>query len=39
MTDPRRATLSVVVLTLDEERNLARCLRSVAWADERIFDM
>ncbi len=30
------ATLSVVTITLNEERNLERCLRSVAWADERI---
>jgi glycosyltransferase involved in cell wall biosynthesis len=28
--------LSVVVITLNEEANIARCLRSVAWADERI---
>ncbi len=30
------ATLSVVTITLNEERNLERCLRSVGWADERI---
>ncbi|HTK83088.1 MAG TPA: glycosyltransferase family 2 protein [Bacteroidota bacterium] len=26
--------LSVIVVTLNEERNIARCLKSVAWADE-----
>jgi glycosyltransferase involved in cell wall biosynthesis len=26
--------VSVIVLTLDEERNIARCLESVRWADE-----
>jgi glycosyltransferase involved in cell wall biosynthesis len=30
------ATLSVVTITLNEERNIARCLRSVAWADETV---
>ncbi len=29
-----REPLSVAIITLDEERNLARCLGSVAWADE-----
>lgn len=29
-------SLSVVVITRNEEANLARCLLSVAWADERI---
>ncbi len=29
-----RATLSVVVITLNEERNLCDCLASVRWADE-----
>jgi glycosyltransferase involved in cell wall biosynthesis len=29
-------SLSVVVITRNEEANLARCLESVAWADERI---
>ncbi len=27
-------TLSVVIITLNEEANLARTLKSVAWADE-----
>jgi glycosyltransferase involved in cell wall biosynthesis len=31
-----RATLSVVVIARNEERNLGRCLDSVAWAQERI---
>ena len=31
-----RATLSVVVIARNEERNLGRCLDSVAWAEERI---
>jgi glycosyltransferase involved in cell wall biosynthesis len=31
-----RATLSVVVIARDEERNVGRCLDSVAWAEERI---
>lgn len=30
------ATLSVVTITLNEERRLERALRSVAWADEKI---
>jgi glycosyltransferase involved in cell wall biosynthesis len=30
------ATVSVVTITLNEERNIERCLRSVSWADERI---
>ncbi len=30
------APLSVAIITLDEERNLDRCLRSVAWAEERV---
>jgi glycosyltransferase involved in cell wall biosynthesis len=29
-------TLSVVTITLNEEKNIERCLRSVGWADERI---
>jgi glycosyltransferase involved in cell wall biosynthesis len=29
-------TVSVVIITLNEERNIAACLQSVAWADERI---
>ena len=29
-------SISVVVITLNEERNIAACLDSVAWADERI---
>jgi glycosyltransferase involved in cell wall biosynthesis len=29
-----REPLSVVVITRDEEKNLGRCLESVAWADE-----
>lgn len=32
----RREPLSVAIITRDEERNIARCLRSVSWADERI---
>ena len=28
--------LSVIVVTLNEERNIERCLRSVQWADEII---
>lgn len=31
---PGREPLSVAVITRDEERNLGRCLGSVAWADE-----
>jgi glycosyltransferase involved in cell wall biosynthesis len=31
-----RATLSVVVIARNEERNLGRCLGSVPWAEERI---
>ena len=31
---PPRATLSVAIITLNEETNLARTLGSVAWADE-----
>src|SRR5438046_872932 len=30
------ASLSVVVITRNEERNIDRCLRSVGWADEII---
>jgi glycosyltransferase involved in cell wall biosynthesis len=30
----RRASLAVVVITLDEEERLRRCLESAAWADE-----
>ncbi len=30
------ATISVIVLTLNEERNIADCLESVRWADEII---
>jgi (heptosyl)LPS beta-1,4-glucosyltransferase len=33
---PGRAPLSVVVCTLDEEATIARCLRSVSWADELV---
>jgi (heptosyl)LPS beta-1,4-glucosyltransferase len=29
-------TVSVVIITLNEERNIAACLESVAWAGERI---
>jgi glycosyltransferase involved in cell wall biosynthesis len=29
-------TVSVVIITLNEQRNIAPCLESVAWADERI---
>jgi len=31
---PRSVAVSVVVLTRDEEVNIARCLASVAWADQ-----
>jgi glycosyltransferase involved in cell wall biosynthesis len=34
METPRRATLSVAIVTLNEEANLPRTLESVAWADE-----
>jgi glycosyltransferase involved in cell wall biosynthesis len=34
METPRRATLSVAIVTLDEEASLPRTLASVAWADE-----
>lgn len=34
MEPPRRATLSVAIITLNEEENLNRTLASVAWADE-----
>jgi glycosyltransferase involved in cell wall biosynthesis len=34
MQTPRRATLSVAIITLNEEANLPRTLASVAWADE-----
>jgi (heptosyl)LPS beta-1,4-glucosyltransferase len=30
------STISVIVITLNEEKNIARCLASVAWADEII---
>jgi len=36
METPRRATLSVAIVTLNEEANLPRTLASVAWADEVI---
>ena len=31
---PRSVPVSVIVLTRDEEPNIARCLASVAWADQ-----
>ena len=31
---PRSVPVTVVVLTRDEEVNIARCLASVAWADQ-----
>jgi glycosyltransferase involved in cell wall biosynthesis len=34
METPRRATLSVAIITLNEEANLARTLASVSWAAE-----
>src|SRR6201997_5681416 len=34
MQTTRRATVSVVIITLNEEGNLPRTLASVAWADE-----
>jgi len=30
------STLSAVVITLNEERNITDCLNTVSWADERI---
>ncbi|MCU1312436.1 MAG: glycosyltransferase family 2 protein [Acidobacteriaceae bacterium] len=36
MEPPRRATLSIAIITLNEERNLARTLASVAWADDLV---
>jgi glycosyltransferase involved in cell wall biosynthesis len=36
METPRRATLSVAIITLNEEANLPRTLASVSWADEII---
>jgi glycosyltransferase involved in cell wall biosynthesis len=33
-TADRRVPVSVIILTLDEERNLADCLRSCAWCDD-----
>lgn len=32
--DPERQTISAVVLTLNEEVNIARCVESLTWADE-----
>src|ERR1700751_6058241 len=34
MENPRRATLSVAIITLNEEPNLPRTLASNSWADE-----
>jgi glycosyltransferase involved in cell wall biosynthesis len=34
MEKPRRATLSVAIITLNEEVNLPRTLASISWADE-----
>ena len=34
METPRRATLSVAIITLNEEANLPRSLASISWADE-----
>jgi glycosyltransferase involved in cell wall biosynthesis len=34
MEKPSRATLSVAIIALNEERNLPRTLASIAWADE-----
>jgi len=36
MVRGEREPLSVAVITLNEERNLARCLSSVAWAEDRV---
>jgi glycosyltransferase involved in cell wall biosynthesis len=36
MEPPRRATLSVAIITLNEEAHLARTLASVAWADDLV---
>jgi glycosyltransferase involved in cell wall biosynthesis len=36
MEPPRRATLSVAIITLNEEANLARMLPSVTWADDLV---
>ena len=30
------STLSAIIITLNEERNIGRCLESVKWADEII---
>jgi uridine kinase len=34
MSEHERVSLSVVLITRNEEDKIARCLRSVAWADE-----
>jgi glycosyltransferase involved in cell wall biosynthesis len=36
MEPPRRATLSVAIITLNEEANLAKTLASVTWADDLV---
>lgn len=33
---PRREKVSAAIITLNEERNLHRCLKSIAWVDEII---
>ena len=33
---PRTATIAAVVITKDEEKNIADCLESLRWADELI---
>lgn len=34
MTSRKKEPLSVVIITRNEEKNIARCLKSVLWADE-----
>ena len=36
MNQINQSKIAVVIITKDEERNIAACLESVQWADERI---
>jgi len=36
VTEQRTMTIAAVIITKDEEQNIADCLESVRWADERI---
>jgi glycosyltransferase involved in cell wall biosynthesis len=36
MNQTNRSKIAAVIITKDEERNIAACLESVSWADERI---